>query len=413
MENKYSAVLEEIMGNDVLKEIKQRTAEYGIASKIIQYQVDEDKADSGYYIIAGFPDYPDYDNPMELVNDINRNENLFYIKKFAFKLDENNIQFGIEDLFAYCQKAELLQCLYKEYDCEIPDVIRFEEYYTIENFNKDWNNPDLDLFARRECKNAIDKFFDSEKKAEKKKATYRWKQFYRSDLYDSRKPKKHFWIATPFNSKDQIIPLSTLNDCCRNVVTFELQEFEYQQLKEVLKKYPKIYYSIDEKVVVDHGKILGNDPWENEQSYFEFRNIHFKKVDEPVIMGEIYNLKFKEYACNRMQLPGGNLTSRNVSFRYAAAFAEEAKKRGLNFAIDMKGIYSKATTESLPVLFAPNQLYKFDSIMNDINYFHFNNHTYEESNLPYLADVLKDAEERARKNNKAIPLNPSRQNIER
>lgn len=403
MENKYQSLYKKIMNDSILENIKQRAVEYGVRVKIIEYKIEEDWADSGYYIVAGVPDYPEYNNPMELVNDMNRNENLFYLKQFAIKLEENNIQFAIESFFDYCQKIELLQCLYKEYDCELPEVIRLSEYSTIQNLNKDWNNPELDLFARRECKDALDKFFASEKKAERKGATYKWKKFYRSDLYDNRRGKKHFNVLKAFTSDDQIVPLSTLTHCSKYITTIDLEEAEYQKLREALKKHPKVYFSVDDKIVIDHGKISGGDPWENEQSRFEVRNIYFKKVDEPVIMGELYYLRYKDYALPRECIPVKKPVSKNVSWRCINNFVSEAKRRNLNFAIDKKGTYLKASTEYVPVLFSPDQLHKYNSIMSDIMDFHINYHNCEESNLPYLDDVIKSAEEKLKAQEQATP----------
>lgn len=410
MSKELALISDEINNNPILnaKTIKENASYYGIEATIEHYKIDEDKADSGYYIVAGLGGLPEYNNPREIEDDMYRNENLFYPKKFAVKLTPENLQFAIEEFYSYCQKAELLQCLYNEYDCKVPEVIRIEEFFTLNDFNQGWNNPDYDVFARRECKNALDEFFKSEKKAERGGATSKWKQFYRSDLYDSRKGQQHWRLHMAFSDKDQIIPLSILSDCCRNITRLELTEQEFQQLKETLKQYPKIYYSADEKTVIDHGEIKGKNPWADEQSYFEYRDIIFKKVDEPIIMGEVYKMRYGELAKPREFLLGKDVMAKKVSWRYIDAFLSLAKDKDLYFAIDTKGEFKKSTTDYIPILFKSNQLHKFNSIMKEINNYHTNYHAFEESNLPFLSQNLNRAEERAAQQVAPIALAPSK-----
>ena len=408
MSKELTLTSNEIDTNPMLVTLKDNASYYGIEAKIEPYKIDENKADSGYYIVAGLGELPQYNNPKEIEDDMYRNENLFYPKKFAVKLTPENLQFAIEEFYSYCQKAELLQCLYNEYDCKVPDVMRIEEFYNLYKFNQGWNNQDYDVFARRENKNALDTFFKAEKKAEKGGATFKWNQFYRSDLYDSRKGQQHWRLHMAFSDKDQIIPLSILSDCCRNITRLELTEQEFQQLKEILKKYPKIYYSADEKVVIDHGEIKGPNPWADEQSYFEYRDIIFKKVDEPIIMGEVYKMRYGELAKPREFLVGKDIIVKNVSYRYVDAFMSLAKDNGLYFAIDTKGEFKKATTDYIPVLFKQDQLYKFNSIMKEINNYHTNYHAFEESNLPFLSQNLDRAEKRATQQITSVALAPSK-----
>ena len=410
MSEELTLIADEVRNNPMLKDniIAENASYYGIKATIEQYKINENKADSGYYIVAGLGELPQYSNPKDIEDDMHRNENLFYPKKFAVKLTPENLQFAIEEFYSYCQRAELLQCLYNEYNCKVPEVMRIEEFYNIYKFNQGWNNESYDVFARRECKNALDEIFKSEKKAEKGGATFKWKQFYRSDLYDSRKGQSHWRIHTAFNDKDQIVPLSILSDCCKNITRLELTEQEFQQLKETLKQYPKIYYSADDKFIIDHGEIKGKNPWADEQSYFEYRDIIFKKVDEPIIMGEVYKMRYGELAKPREFLVGKDIVAKKVSCRYIENFLSLAKDKDLYFAIDTKGEFKKSTTDYIPILFKSNQLYKFNSIMKEINNYHTNYHAFEESNLPFLSQNLDRAEKRATQQITSVALAPSK-----
>lgn len=390
--------LKDLKANPLITSISENASYYGVAATVVDHKVAQNKADSGYYIVAGLGKFPEYNSPKEIENDQLRNIHLFHPKQFAMQLTPDNIQFAIEELYNYCQRAELIECLYNEYDCEIPDVIRTEELINLYKFNKGWNNEEYDIYLRRSFKNELDAFFKEEKKAERNPSAKKWKEYYRSDFYDEKKSKMQTTFDLTFKEKEQVIPYKLLRSCCDDVTRVELTEAEYQKLLEVLKKYPKINISADEKVVIDHGKLKvkdpKDDPFAGQQDYFEYRDIYFKAVDESVIMGEIYKMRWNEHGAVHRATLVGDVVAKNVSYNNIHNFVSLAKTNDLKFAIDIKGEFKKPTTDFVPILFKRDQLHKYNAIMDRINTDKVNYHGIDVANLPFLSCNLQAAEEK-------------------
>ena len=169
---------------------------------------------------------------------------LFHPKEFAMQLTKDNIQYAIEELYNYCQRAECLECLCNEYDCKVPDVLRNEELINLYKLNNSWNNEDYDVFYRRICKDLLDDFFKTEKKAEKSKSVRKQLDFQRSDRFDRNKSRSKNIFNAVINNTEQILPLSVLKRCTDDLVCAELTEDEFQALKKALKDFPEITYSM-------------------------------------------------------------------------------------------------------------------------------------------------------------------------
>lgn len=386
----------ELQKNPLIMSISENAAYYGVVAAVVDYKLGKNKADSGYYIVAGLGKFPEYNNPKEIENRQLRNVHLFHPKEFAMQLTKDNIQYAIEELYNYCQRAEIIECLCNEYDCKVPDVLRNEELINLYKLNNDWNNEDYDVFYRRLCKDAIDSFFNDEKKAERSKYVRKQLDFQRSDRFDRNKSRSKNILNAVINSTEQILPLSVLKRCTDDLVCTELTEDEFQALKKALKDFPDVTYSIDDKYVIDTGEIMTKDPKDNpfygEQTHFEYRDITFKKVDEPIIMGQVYKIRWQDKGPTHRAALIGDVTAKYVSYNNIHNFISLANANNFKFAIDYKGEFAKPTKDFVPVLFNSEKNYKYNDIMSRINSDKVKYHAIGEMNLPYLSDVLEKAE---------------------
>ena len=91
----------ELQKNPLVMSISENAAYYGVVAAVVAYNLDKNKADSGYYIVAGLGKFPEYDNPKEIENRQLRNVHLFHPKEFAMQLTKDNIQYAIEELYNY------------------------------------------------------------------------------------------------------------------------------------------------------------------------------------------------------------------------------------------------------------------------------------------------------------------------
>lgn len=383
----------ELKKNPLIMSISENAAYYGVVAAVVEYQIDKNKADSGYYIVAGLGKFPEYNNPKEIENTQNRNVHLFHPKQFAMQLNKDNIQYAIEELYNYCQRAEVLEVLCNEYDCEVPDVLRNEEFINLYQLNYNYNNENYDVFYRRLCKDGIDEFFKHEKQAKKSKSVRAKLDFQRSDRFDYNKSKAQKVISALMNKKEQIIPLSLLKNCTGELSRIEITEEEFQALKEALKDFPEVTYSIDDKTVIDTGEVKTKNPADNpfygEQTHFEYRNIIFKKIDEPIIMGQLYKIEWQNKGPIHRANFIGDVTAKYVSYNNIENFVSLATANGLKFAIDYKGEFKKPLKDFVPVLFNTDKMYKYNDIMNRINHDKVNYHAIGEMNLPYLTDAIE------------------------
>lgn len=385
--------INELKKNPLIMSISENAAYYGVVAAVVEYQLDKNKADSGYYILAGLGKFPEYNNPKEIENTQNRNIHLFHPKQFAIQLNKDNIQYAIEELYNYCQRAEIMECLCNEYDCDVPDVLRNEELINLYQLNYNYNNENYDIFYRRLCKDGIDEFFKTEKKAVKSKSIRKQLDYQRSDRFDFNKSRAKNIMNAVLNSQEQIIPLSTLKRCTDDLTSFELTEDEFQALKEALKAFPEVTYSIDDKYVIDRVEIKTKNPADNpfygEQTHFEYRDITFKKVDEPIIMGQVYKIRWENKGPIHRANFIGDVTARYVSYNNIHNFVSLANANGLKFAIDYKGEFAKPMKDFVPVLFNLDKKYKYNDIMSRINHDKVNYHAIGEMNLPYLTDAIE------------------------
>lgn len=380
-----------------LMSVSENAAYYGVVAAVVDYKADEGKADSGYYLVAGLGKFPEYENPKDIEDRQQRNEHLFHPKQFAMKLDRDNLQLAIEELYNYCQRAEMIECLYNEYNCQIPDVLRNNEVTLLYRLNKGWNNEEYDVFLRRSHKNEMDAFFKEEKKAEKNKSTKKYHDFYRSDRYDSNKSYHQNLLQMTTKGKDQNISMDLLKATGNDLINIQLEESEYKQLKEVLKDFPEVTYTVGKLQTYDEGKIKFHkgekDPFEGENIHREWRDFTFKKVDEPIIMGQLAKLEWGDKAIPRSYLCG-DIVAKNISYNNIHNFVSLANANGLKFVIDTKGEFIKPTMDYTPVLFYRNKLHIYNSIMDRINDEKVKYHSIEESNLPYLSSAINKAEDK-------------------
>lgn len=380
-----------------LMSVSENAAYYGVVAAVVDYKADEGKADSGYYLVAGLGKFPEYENPKDIEDRQQRNILLFYPKEFAMKLNKDNLQYAIEELYNYCQRAEMIECLYNEYNCQIPDVLRCNEVTLLYRLNKGWNNEEYDVFLRRSHKNEMDAFFKEEKKAEKNKSTKKYHDFYRSDRYDSNKSYHQNLFQMTTKGKEQNISMDLLRETGNDLITIEIDEDICLKFKEALKNFPEVTYTIGKLQTYDEGKIKFHkgekDPFEGENIHSEWRDLTFKKVDEPIIIGQLRRLQWEDKAIPRSYLRG-DIVAKNISSNNIHNFVSLANANNLKFAIDVKGEFIKPAVNQTPVLFYRNKLHVYNSIMDRINDEKVKYHSIEESNLPYLTSAINKAEDK-------------------
>ena len=180
--------LETLLNDRRMQMVTKNAAQYGVSAAVIDYGAGSDLASGGYYIVAGLGHFPDISangvTPKSIEKQSARNENLFYPKAFAQEISADNTDTVIDDLTLYCQRAEIIAALYREHNCEIPDVMCFGEMSNLISFNDSASNPAYDYVLRGEYLRLIDRFFENEAKIARSRGHRERMEYVRSDRYN-------------------------------------------------------------------------------------------------------------------------------------------------------------------------------------------------------------------------------------
>lgn len=387
---------EDIKSNPLLREVSETAAAFGVVATVIVKDENSNFADSGFYLVAGLGKYPEYENVKDLEYQTYRNPTLFHPKGFAIQLTLENVNKAIEDLYDYCTKAEIVNTLYTEYNVPVPDVIRCRELEEISTYASVYRGDSQDTIYKQLHKEALDKFFSTEKKALKSKGLQSWFKYFRSDNYNQKDKEPSLGIRLRPYPSDQEIPLNLLTDNYPDISVLHLDESEYQNLKQEIKKYPEVYYSVGEKLVIDTGEIKNapeDNPFAGTQSHFEIRDVYIKKIDEPFVYGIICKDRFKDMNIpSRYTLTAGSLEAHKISYELFDAFNTVAKDQGLKFAVDYDGKFMKPSSQYVPVLIESVHIGKFRSVCDAINDFVTGYHAPGIKPLPELTNQIRQAQ---------------------
>ena len=397
---------EELLRDERMRNVTNYGARYGVAAAVIDYHANEKRPDSGYFIVAGlgqFPNIgPDGMTPKDIQEYWERNGDLCYPYAFAREITQDNIDTVIDSFNGFCQNMEVISALYKQYDCPVPPVMRTSEVGGLVDLNREANNPDR-LWSVRACyEKELDRFFANEKKIQKNAGHKEYMEFYRSDRSDTAEPDGKKGLTYYKLKGQQEIPLGLLIKTGASVARACIPEELFQDMRKTLKYSPYVIYSVGKLHKYDMGRIEGpNDPWKNEQRYFEYRDIYFKKVDEPEVASAYIRAKYVDVDTRdsisrdaKITAPAlsGRPVARYISPRAIDAFIKTAQMNNLQFTFDYHGILLEPSFDKIPVMVAKQDAAALDYILKDLDNRSFQQHFTENSNLPYLSDTVQIAE---------------------
>ena len=411
-------------------QVKRICAQYGLYGNAIYYSPSpfEGSDLNKMYIIAGFDPAlshtppPKYLCPDEIVRRIEQNENLFYPNIWAFDMSScKNEMDANHALVEYCKNAEFISNLYKEYDLSAPTKLRVSEVGQLINFRTGLDNPLANSKLISRYKRGLDWFF----KREKSKNVFRqkWLDYFRSEKFpDDKGPIAK--LVGYFRRDSNIYPIEQLMNANGDIRKLEMQEHEYKWFAKFLKEnHPDVCISVGEKKVVNHGSVRLSDDsanpfgrcvtgeeyavirkerfaeegWEAvkdlRMTYWEFRDVFYKAVDEPIIAG-VYNDIVLSYAkCDSLMKlkERGPIKMKKIPANDFMNFVGLAKHNSLHFYIDNSGDYAVPSLESITVLYNEYQEDKMNGILNrmvndKINY----SHMVEEVIHPTLSSKIND-----------------------
>lgn len=343
--------------------------EYGIYSKVIQCK-------DHMYIVASLDPIADNISPMDIIQRQERNTRLFYPAVFAIKVDDsNNFLFIMSKFLKYCQEAEFIKTIFKEFGLPVPERLRYTEVYSLMRFNDGRNNPEADAVLIGLYENGLRRFFRNERRGGLRG---KWRSFFRSDKFDDDASKLKN-LLTFIKRKTPETDIELLLKSGEGVKWIAMQEHEYSEFKRTIKEYyPDIFFNTGKKYVVDHGMIelpgkgkpitfkdfcelrnehfgsKGYRAFENLNiSRWEFRDIFFKSADEPVIAQIYNNISLKFVKCVNLQelLDKGDINCVNIPIDDIMDFASLAQENNLPLYIDKWGEFQTSNLDTVCVVY--------------------------------------------------------------
>ena len=382
--------------------IESICARYGVYGTIISNYSSVPESDlNRHFILASIspetltlrPGDDGYMSPADILRREQRSDKFFYPHIWAYDLSANDNQMqATEALTNYCHTADFIKELYAAYDTELPHVIRTSEVSMLidawDVLHSSKSPPELQAKVRQD----LEDFFKREKNPAKKE----WMEYFRSDRFPDGKSKlaktKGF-----LNRKNQEVDKEQLLAFNGDIMKIEMQEHEYRLFRDLMAKdHPEITYSVGKKEVVDHGINLdlggpdnpfgqsvtgeeyavirkqrfAEDGWEAlkdlKMAYWEFRDVYFRDVDEPII-ASVYNKITLEYArCNSLgeMLQNGPLHLAQITSTDFMNFVSLAKANHLRFFIDTEGLYATPSLKHVNVIFNESQSEKLAGIID-------------------------------------------------
>lgn len=380
-------------------------ARYGIYASVVDYFADENRSGSGYYITAGVDGFPadragEGFNPYEEEKKHLRNRTLYFPRVFSRIITRENLVMVVDAFNAYCQHTEVIRALYSQYGCALPEVMSSGESSNLSDLNREANNPKRIWSLRRAYEQEIERFFQNEKKIEKSAGHRAYMAYVRSDLCDATKVRKGKDLAYFRMRGKQEIPLELLLNTGAEIVSASVTEGCFQSMKRRLKEKPYVTYSVGELEKYDFGRIEDpDDPWKDEQRYFEYRKFYFKAVDEPEVAGAYLLTKYGgRYPHNENisrdvvrygepPKPWPASVARYISIRSLECFLRRAERIGLVCTIDYHGLLLEPTFTKIPIMVLGEREEKLDRLIREMDIDSFDQHFTWESNLPYLKRI--------------------------
>ena len=394
--------LETLMNDRRMHMVSESAARFGVSAAVIDYKAGSDLAEAGYYIVAGLGHFPDFStsrlSPKAIERQAARNRNLFYPKVFAEEITAGNIDTAFDDLMLYCQRAEVIDVLYRAHNCEVPDVMCYGEMTNLISFNDSAANQKYDYVLRGEYSRLIDRFFENEARIQKSRRHRELMAYVRSDRYDGPLDKFKRDLAFFRLREKQEIPLHLLHATSAEITMEYINERIFQDMKLTLAYTPYVFYSTGPLEKHDFGRIAGSqDPWKGEERYFELRPVYYKKIDEPEMASAFIRAEFIDTPTRDCIAKGlreessadGRPVARYVPYRAMDQFIFLAKENKLQFTFDYYGMLLAPMFARIPVITAGKDAKLLDSILSWIDKYTVQEHWLHEHNMPYLIDSKK------------------------
>lgn len=325
------------------------------------------------YVVASDSEIPENVKADEIARVVESNPSLFFVHDYSICIEDGKENYIVNEVLDYAKKNEVIRTLYPEYDLPVPERVTTQEVNALMRFNLSRFNPDYPVSLQLEYGKELNKFF----KAEKKKGIYKsWMNYNRSERFNSD--------ASFLNSVKGYVKRNSNEVDLQNLVrnadkleTIEINERLYQEFKEFIHEYfPEVVYYAHEKDVIDWGQIkipknlegVVESPYENQQRYWESRQITFKSSDAPVVHKVLNSIIF-ENIDNPLQnlttiLNRGDYCIEKIPFQDIANVSSLAKANNVKIYIDVEGQYSTPEATNIAVLYNAFDKQMMAAIMN-------------------------------------------------
>lgn len=372
-------------------------SEYHVFGKVVERKSLDPTAKPEYYILVGINNMPSNVDPKEIANRADRSFLLFYPHYFALKIDGNTNPIKlVEETKNYCKEAEFIKALYNEFGCEIPEVIRVDELYSLTRFNDQRQNKKLNPDHRQRFHRKLQAFF----KKERPKNRYQkaWKKHYRSERFDEKAVLiKQYWDFINRNNPE--VSSKDLQRSCDKLKFTVMYENEYQYFRKQMKEFhPDVLYAVGDKCVVDHGIVKMPKGVENpfgesvtrdeyvkireekfaesgfaalenlDVSRWEFRDVMYRAADESIIASVLNPFRYRFIKDNELNtvLAFGESDVLSIPANEMMNFYSLARSYNLPFYIDDNNQYADASVDYIQVVYSQASQPIMDKIINQL-----------------------------------------------
>jgi len=380
-------------------------AEYGLYGTVIydSRKPIEGSEQGHMYIIAGTDPnicnstLPEYiaNNPDDIYRMINRSEDIFYPHIWAYDLTAapEEMHAGLE-LVEYCKRANFVSTLYDEYNLSVPEKLRFSEVSALVDFRTGIHENPNDETLQKIYRKNLNQFFKREKS--KNKIIQSWLAYFRSEKFPDNKGTLARIIGY-FKRNKNITSFERLVASNKDFSKLSMQEYEYKLFSKLIKeKYPNVAYAIGEKEVIDHGlyntkdgspsplgkrvtmeeyAVIRKEKFATESydaledlvpAYFEFRDVYYKDIDEPIVASIYNSIKLAYAKCDPLLelKERGDLALKKIPSMDFMNFVSLAKANNLKFYIDNTGDYAVPSLDHVNVIYNTYNKEKISNIMN-------------------------------------------------
>lgn len=392
----------------LVQRIKHICASYGLYGNVVYYSpspftCDGDSNRNRLYIIAGISpafgedQLPEWIQPDQIIMRNKRNIKLFYPDAWALELTPGTQEIEVLDqLKDYAEHVSFLSFQYRDHGLPMPEKLRLAEVNHLMTLYDQslWNSDQPRV--QRKYQSGLDWFF----KREKSTMPFRqkWLDYYRSEKFpDEKGPISK--LRGYFKRNNPEVSIQQLFDTNENLKKLELQEHEFRYFRKFIADcYPEVSFAVGDREVVNHGvtppsasdtvsvrnvTLEEYDAVRKERfaeegfealanmnpSYWVFRDIYYRAVDEPIIASVRNSIRLQYAKCNPLEelCHFGEMSMKAIPESSFMNFVSLAKTNGLRFYIDTKGDYALPSLDTVHVLYNVCQEDKMFGILERVN----------------------------------------------